>query len=226
MKIQISAYGDQALLIRFDNRIHPQINDQVLSYETAIWELDLAGLVNTIPSYNSLTVIYDPLLISLEKLTNAIEKLSSQNDSQKGRIPALCKIPVCYEDEFAPDIEEVLEYSGLTREKLIGLHSQVRYRVYMLGFVPGFLYLGGLDKRLNCPRKDVPRLEVEAGSVAIGGNQTGIYPLNVPGGWQIIGRSPIKMFDINSPNPFPAKSGDHVQFFPISTQDFWQWKNR
>ena len=212
--------GDQAVSIEFGDGIEPKINRKVLQLFDRFRTRPVPGIKDLIPSYRSLLIQYDPLKLSLEEL-KAIVRLQlpclGQVDSSEGRIVT---IPVRYGGSCGPDLTEVAEYHGLTPAEVIGLHSAVTYRVYMIGFSPGFPFLGGLDPRLHTPRKKSPREKVPAGSVGIADQQTGIYSLDSPGGWRLIGRTPVKLFDLSREEPLLLGAGDRVLFQPITGKEF------
>lgn len=217
--------GDRACLIRFAQRISPETNARVLASLAAIEAARFAWLVDLVPAYASLLVVYDPLQIAAadvrRKLQQALRTptaLASRDlPSDAGR---LVEIPVWYDPAVAPDLEQLAEEKGLTPEALAGLHAAPEYRVYALGFRPGFPFLfpssGVIDDRLAVPRLPAPRPRVAAGSVGIGGRQTGIYPTDGPGGWRIIGQTPLAIFDVTRPQPFLLAVGDRVRFIPTA----------
>ena len=173
-----------------------------------------------IPSYRSLLIQYEPLILSTEKLETSLRQLLpglGEMISPSGRIVT---IPVHYGGSFGPDLSEVAEYHGMTPSEVIALHSAVTYQVYMIGFTPGFPFLGGLDPRLHTPRKKTPREKVPAGSVGLADQQTGIYSLDSPGGWRLIGRTPVKLFDLSREEALFLRAGDRVLFQPITEKEF------
>lgn len=215
--MKVLPYGDQALLVRFQEKIDQTINQKVLMlYELIKRENWVKYLI---PSYQSLTVGIQTDIISLNKAIAIIENIpldtKSQNTSGKHMV-----IPVCYEGVHAPDMPEVEKHTGLNTEDIIDKHAEETYHVYMLGFVAGFPYMGTLPSLLHCPRKSTPRLKVPKGSVGLAGAQTGIYPTEAPGGWQIIGQTPIPLFDPQCLPPNTLNPGDRVSFRPISTDEF------
>lgn len=173
-----------------------------------------------IPGYNSLTFSFDPLATDVPKLIQELENSIKVFQVDKDVLSNRIEIPVCYEGDFCPDMEAVETATGLSRQEIITRHSAQEYPVMMLGFLPGFLYLGDLDATLHCPRKKNPAIEVPAGAVGIGGKQTGVYPIASPGGWQIIGRTPIKLFDPLRKNPILVNPLDTIKFIPISVKEF------
>jgi inhibitor of KinA len=223
----ISPLGDSALLIDFGNKINENINKEVIARARQLKE-SLTAIIEVVPAYSSIALYFD--LVELknqtpknklvyEHLKEAVETLLSQPLPMEEPDERLIKIPVCYNAEFANDIQSVASVNNITVEEVIALHVSKIYRVYMLGFLPGFSYLGELDEKIATPRKPDPQ-PVAAGSVGIAGKQTGIYPLSSPGGWQIIGRTPLKIFDANAEEPALLRAGDRVQFFSITINEF------
>ena len=179
----------------------------------------LLGVGAIIPGYIDLSIHYDTAKISYNDLKESLFQLNE--GSQVQDVGSLVRIPICYEAPFSIDMEWLMEYTELQRDAIVKLHTSTIYQVHMLGFVPGFFYLGGLDARLHCPRKKNPRLKIEAGSVGIAGSQTGVYPLESPGGWQLIGKTPVQIFDKNRrDNPFFVQQGDRVQFYEIDRETY------
>ena len=214
------AYGDEALLVTFGQEINPEINDRVISLSRKIEDTRLAGVTYQIAAYCSLTVGFDPTQISFEQLADDILHLSkvvSRGESVHGMA---YRIPVCYADEFALDMETVSEHSGLSADEIIRMHTAMDFRIYMIGFLPGFAYMGRLPDELHCPRRATPRVQVPAHSVGLAGLQTGIYPSESPGGWQIIGRTPVQIFRPHQDIPFLFNAGDSVRFESISRVAF------
>ncbi len=226
--------GDHSLTIEFGKTIDEKINDVVLSIFNDLHTFPVEGLRDLIPAYSSLTIVYD--LIGLRSKFNATntvyegmvgeitQRLQSINFSTNKKQRQL-EIPVCYDLSVAPDLPFVAEYHRLTKDKVIEFHCSKLYRVYMIGFLPGFAYMGTVHDEIATPRKSSPRKNVAVGSIGIAGNQTGIYPLSSPGGWQLIGQTPQLMFDASQTQPAFLQAGDEVQFYSISLQDFHQMKN-
>jgi len=206
--------GDRALVVEFGDRVDRALNVLVLRLDAAIRAEGLAGIVETVPSFRSLMVHYDPLLTSRARLQAAIEPLLGSGLGAAGEA-RLWHIPVCYEGAFAPDLAEVAERTGLAPAQVVELHSSPRYHVYMLGFLPGFPYLGDVPARLALPRRADPRLRVPAGSVSIATNLSAIYPVESPGGWHLIGTTPIRLVDLARPRPALLTPGDAIVFEPI-----------
>jgi inhibitor of KinA len=212
--------GDSAVVMVFDNKIEEGINKKVHAVAEAIEEAPPEWLVEVVPTYTSVYIYYDPLRASYSEVLKAVEPFLSVEPKEGEK--RIIEVPVAYGGEFGPDIEFVAGYNGLTIEKVIEIHSGPRYRVYMLGFLPGFAYLGGMDERIATPRLEKPRLKVPPGSVGIAGKQTGWYAIESPGGWRLIGRTPLRMFDPSRSPPSRVKAGDYVKFVPISEEKFWE----
>ena len=218
--MQFKPAGDSALVIIFGNEIDERTNKKVHAVARAIEKGSPEWLIEIVPTYTSVYVYYDPLKIGYSEVVEAVKPfLNAEPKEEKARI---VEIPTAYGGEFGPDIEFVAEYNGLSVDDVIEIHSKPLYRVYMLGFTPGFAYLGGMDERIATPRLEKPRLKVPAGSVGIAGKQTGIYPLESPGGWRLIGRTPLKLFDANREPPTLLQPGDYIKFVPISEEEFWE----
>jgi KipI family sensor histidine kinase inhibitor len=224
-EMELTDTGAGVLLAVFGSEISEKTNSTIRSFCARLEEENgngkLEGVTEWVPAYCSVTVYYDPFVVSREILS---EKLRSYADVSGGdtqrKAPVVHEVPVCYEDEYAPDMKNVVSHSGLSREEVIAAHSLPDYLVYMLGFLPGFVYLGGMDPRLDTPRLASPRTKIPAGSVAIGGAQTGIYPVDSPGGWQIIGKTPLTLFDPHRSPPVLFRAGDRIRFVSISAGRF------
>jgi inhibitor of KinA len=227
---RIFSLGDAAITVDFGNVINEAINQKVLNLFYQLRDNPLKGMTEAVPAYSSLTVYYNVFEVSkkIAGSKSVFDFMSAQLEERLNQalpgtnIPAkLITIPVCYEREFAPDIEHLAREKNMAVEELIHIHSSKPYRVYMLGFMPGFSYMGEVDESISFPRKPRP-VTVVAGSVGIAGRQTGIYPLTSPGGWQIIGRTPLKLFDADaSEKAFCLlHPGDTVQFTSISKHEF------
>jgi inhibitor of KinA len=225
---QIFGLGDTALVVDFGNRIDEELNRQVIQYCEQLKTAVIPGTIEIVPAYSSITLYYDPGAITKsvpagttiqawvkEKITTALECEWETTATQERQI----RIPVCYEEEFAPDLALLAARKNLSPEEVIKIHTNHIYRVYMLGFLPGFTYMGKVDEAIAIPRKPQP-VPVQAGSVGIAGRQTGIYPLASPGGWYIIGRTPLKLFDGIRENPVLLEPGDSIAFFSISKDEF------
>lgn len=223
----IHPLSEDAVLIHFGHK------NQNLKVQNAIYQIEcfpFLGLRELVPAYQTLTVYYDPFIVNgafpFEKVKIHLETILKSLNTTTDTSNRFIEIPVCYESEFAPDLIDLAASNNLTVEEAVQLHSSVIYDVMFIGFSPGFPFLSGLDDRLHFPRKMVPRLKVHQGSVGIAGKQTGIYSLDSPGGWQIIGRTPIKLFKIKNEPPTLLKAGDKVKFYPISQKEFHLWEEQ
>jgi KipI family sensor histidine kinase inhibitor len=212
--------GDAALTVEFGNRIAIPLNRKVRALGVALEQAAVPGVVEVVPTYRSLTIYYDPLTLSLSDLRPKVEELLERLEAVPLPEPRLVTIPAVYGGEFGPDLPFVAGHCGLTEEAVIRLHTRPTYHVYMLGFTAGYAYLGGMPKRLTTPRLPSPRLRVPAGSVGIGGNQTGVYPVESPGGWRLIGRTPLTLFDPAWEVPVLIRPGDRVKFVRITPDEF------
>lgn len=235
MKYEIFPLGDGALTVDFGNEISASLNDRVLRIAKTLQGNSFSGLQEIVPAYSSLTIFYDVFTVrksfpdfatAFEAVKNLAEKAISQPQNLSNSKPRFVEIPVCYDAEFALDIDFVAQVNKITTAEIIKIHTNQIYRVFMLGFLPGFPYLGELDERIAAPRKTEPRLRVPRGSVGIAGRQTGIYSLESPGGWQIIGRTPLALFDVQSEPPTLLQIGDELQFNEISRQEFAELENK
>jgi KipI family sensor histidine kinase inhibitor len=215
---QFSPLGDSAIVLSLPARIDPDINARL--HAMADWlRQSNAPITDLVPAYHTLTVFYDACATDFEAMRELLAKAESASANASFATREI-ELPVCYDLSMAPDLPELAAYCRLSIADVIAIHSIANYRVYFLGFKPGFAYLGGLDARLNMPRKATPRLSVPAGAVGIGGEQTAVYPCMTPGGWQIIGRCPTALFDITRSPPSLMQAGDNVRFRAISLDDF------
>jgi inhibitor of KinA len=212
--------GDAALILKAGDDISPGTNAVVRKLLHVIEQEKIEGVIDLLPSYNELMVAFDPLRLDLAEITRRLEILAGDMVHVELPPSRQVSIPVAYGGVYGPDLEEVAGRNGLHPEEVVRIHSSVDYLVYMLGFTPGFCYLGGMDKRIATPRKENPRLKIPAGAVGIAGSQTGIYPLESPGGWQLIGQTPLKMFDPERKNPFLVNQGDALRFEPVSHEQY------
>ncbi|MEM8837251.1 MAG: 5-oxoprolinase subunit PxpB [Pseudomonadota bacterium] len=212
-------YGDQALLVEFGNRVERAVSERILALNEEIAGSGLAGLRETVPAFRSLLVKFDPLETAFNEVAAAIEHLLSKTGSvaAEGRT---FKVPVCYDGDYAPDLDDIAARVSLDREAVIEAHSSVTYHCYMIGFVAGCPYLGDMPEELALPRRTDPRTRIPDRSVAIAMRQTVIYPLVSPGGWHLIGKTPIRIFDLAWPEPALFKPGDRILFDRISASDF------
>ena len=214
MKPKIVPLGDSALLVELGDEIDIQINRRIHALAALIDHSALDGIIETVPAYGTLLIHYDPLVLTYSKINQWVRsKLEQVQDSKPGK-PQRIDVPVKYGGESGPDLDSVASYHNLHVEDVIRIHSERIYTVYMMGFTPGFPYMGKLDDAIVTPRLEVPRTNVPQGSVAIAGFQTGIYPLTSPGGWRLIGHTSLKLFDPQSDHPFLFAPGDEVKFIP------------
>jgi len=218
--------GDTGLIVEFGEGIDPKVNARVRSVAAVVKKTPPEGVIEIIPTYRSLLLIYDPLITLPEKLIRFIEQADTGLGDEDAGVFKRVDIPVCYRREFGPDMETVAKTAGLGIEEVIQRHSAPDYLIYMVGFTPGFPFLGGLDEKLFTPRLKTPRMAVPQGSVGIANNQTGIYPITSPGGWQIIGRTPLTLFAPHRENPFLYQAGDRIRFIPISPEEYTDIKER
>ncbi len=218
MEPKIVPLGDSAVLIQLGEEIDLAINQRVHALSTLIESAPLAGMSETVPAYATLVVHYDPAILTYSEITSWIREQMDRVDASTQSRPRQIEVPVRYGGASGPDLEPVAASKGISPADVIQLHTGRTYRVYMMGFTPGFPYMGTLDEKLRVPRLQTPRTLVKTGTVAIAGDQTGIYPLDSPGGWQLIGWTPLKLFDPSRDEPFLFRPGDEVQF--ISVEDF------
>jgi inhibitor of KinA len=217
---RIRLSGDRALLVEYGDGIDPIVNEKVRAV-TALLKKNLpAGVEAIVPAYRSLSILYDPLVTTPAGLAEILQVLEADFRAAEIAEPKVVRIPVCYGGEFGPDIGVVMEHTGLQEEEIVAIHVSVDYPIYMIGFMPGFCYLGGLDRRLQTPRRKTPRTNLRAGSVGVAESQTGMYPVDSPGGWQIIGQTPLRLFAPARENPFLYEAGDRIRFVPIAEAEF------
>ena len=224
MAVAIRQLGDRGLLVELGDGIDPAVNRRVQRLQQILSRENLWGVVETVPAYCSLLVVYDPLRAAADALARQIRGLCDFDDIDDPEASQrVIEIPVVYGGEAGPDLEAVAAYHKVTGEEIIRLHSGTVYRVYMIGFTPGFPYMGELPQALDTPRRETPRTHIPKGSVAIAQRQTGIYPVVSPGGWQIIGHTPLELFDPCQEKPSLLGMGDEVRFVPITTEEASQW---
>ena len=211
--------GDAAITIEFELRIDPAITTRVLAVADAVRRSNHGGVRDVVESYCAVTVEYDPVRTDVARVIRDLEAAAGRErgGAADGREHT---VPVCYGGDFGPDLAAVAAFAECSEARVIETHGAAVYRVYMLGFLPGFAYMGPVDERIAMPRRESPRLRVPAGSVGIAGRQTGVYPVLAPGGWQLIGRTPVKPFDLERSEPFLLAAGDRVRFEAVSESEY------
>ena len=219
MSVRFLDGGESCLVVELGDAINLTLNRQVRALSLALEQARVKGVLEAVPTYRSLAIYYDPLTIDRDALKAQVLSLHGSLGDQGDQTPRIVEIPTVYGGEYGPDLEFVARHSGLSRDEVVRLHSKPLYHVYMLGFIAGFPYLGDLAERLAVPRLSTPRLKVPAGSVGIGGRQTGVYPIESPGGWRIIGRTPLRLFDPSSEAPTAILPGDKVRFVRIEPHE-------
>jgi len=212
LKFEVKPYGTDAILLSFGDEISLDVHNQVKQLYAELRNYAKKGIRAVIPSYCAVTILFEPAVISSKDVVELSKNIVCNNKSQKYKKYKV-RIPVCYDKHFALDWEVVCDYTGLKWEEVVDLHCRNEYLVYMLGFIPGFLYLGGLNDQIRIPRKSSPRLKTPVGAVGLADNQTGVYPLETPGGWQLIGNAPV---DLVGANTAVVEMGDYLEFFPIT----------
>ena len=218
---RIMPAGDRRLVVEFGNVIDIQTNDRVQQLKKCLREAQIPGVLELQPTFRSLMIYYDPRKISYGDLEKRVRTFDSAATSEGHARKRILKIPCCYGARFGPDLGEMEKYTGLDRDEIIAIHSSVDYRIYMMGFLPGFVYLGGLDPRIEMPRLSSPRIKIPAGAVGIGGNQTGVYPVASPGGWRMIGGTPVEFYDAGREKPILCQAGEYIRFVSISLDDYY-----
>ncbi|MDO5981488.1 5-oxoprolinase subunit PxpB [Flavivirga spongiicola] len=219
-KLTYIPFSERSVLIQWPAIIDENILSDVVLFKEKIKNNNIKGIVELKSAYNSLLIVYDDFFVSFENTISELQKLYSEKKQNTKFTSKQWEIPVCYDDIFAIDLDEMALEKDLSKEFIIELHSKTIYTVYFIGFLPGFMYLGGLNKKLHTPRKSTPRLKMAKGAVAIGGEQTGIYPSDSPGGWNVIGNSPIELFNPKSNIPCFANAGDKIIFKRVSLKEY------
>lgn len=212
--------GDTSLTVEFGNEISEEINTRIRAFNTALKQSSIPGIVETVPTYRSLMIHYNPSVILFEPLVCRLQALLDKMDQIQLPPSDVLEIPVLYGGEMGPDLESVAAYHHLTPDDVIRIHTSSEYLIYMLGFTPGFTYLGGMSSQIATPRLETPRVRIPAGSVGIAGAQTGVYPIESPGGWQLIGRTPVRMYDPQRETPILPQAGQYIQFYAIDQKEY------
>ena len=210
--------GDSALMVVAGDNISVEVNEKVHNMISVIKEQDWPGIKEIVPTYSSFVIHFDPFIFSFDGLITCVADLWDCKEVSGKTKPKTVLIPTLYGSDFGLDIESVSEFTNLPVEEVIRIHSENEYLVYALGFSPGFPYLGGLDSRIHCPRLETPRISVPKGSVAIADSQTGVYPVSSPGGWRLIGQTPVTIFDPDRSHPSIVTPGDYIRFVPIGSE--------
>ena len=226
MKPTISPVGDCAISIDFGQVIDPKINRHIRQIIEQIKDLRLDGIIELVPTYCALLVQYDAMVYSYSDICKILEPtLQESVTDSANELVTIVEIPTVYGGEFGPDLGFVASHNHISEDEVVSIHSGTDYLVYMLGFIPGFTYLGGMDPRIVTPRLSSPRTLIPAGSVGIAGEQTGTYPSDSPGGWQIIGRTPVTMYDMSKKQAALLQAGDYVRYVPIDENEFHRIKS-
>lgn len=212
--------GDSALVMEFGNSINKEINASIAQVVNTLKEEENEGIVDILPTYRSILINYDPGVYTFDQLKNKLDSIEITDRNLENDTVRLVKIPTLYGGEYGPDIKNVADNAGLSEQEVIDIHSGVDYLVYMMGFLPGFTYLGGLDERIATPRLSSPRVKIEPGSVGIAGTQTGMYPIVSPGGWQLIGRTPVKLYDPDRKEPVFINAGDYIRYVSVDEDEY------
>jgi KipI family sensor histidine kinase inhibitor len=216
--------GDRSLLVEVGDEISIEVNRRVRLLYYSLNYRKLTGIIELLPSYTSLLIVFDPLVVSLSAMRTIVDRLVDSPNETGIPEPKTVKIPVVYGGEFGPDLTGVADYHGLSPSDVVRCHTSAVYQVYMIGFTPGYPYMGEVPREIATPRRDTPRTHVPKGSVGIAQKQTGIYPVESPGGWQIIGRTPLTLFDPYATPPALLEAGDIVTFYPIEKEEFETWR--
>jgi len=212
--------GDKAIFVEFGDAIQPELNRRVRHLKLSIEKASIPGIIETVPTYRSLLVYFEPLQINARKLRAMLYSLVQSLVESEIPKPKLIEIPTVYGDEYGPDLEFVATHNGLSTSEVVQIHTGTPYLIYMIGFIPGFPYLGGMSPRIATPRLETPRTKIPAGSVGIAGSQTGIYPAESPGGWRLIGRTPLQLFDPSHEPPALLQVGDYLNFISVTPEEF------
>ncbi len=219
--------GDSAVVIELGQVISESIHHHINSIGSFLEEYSFDGFIEYVPAFATVTVFYDPLLTDYKTVETLLKEMLQEVEEEEDRVAAITvDIPVLYGGNQGPDLSFVAKHAGVSEAEVIDIHTANKYLVYMIGFAPGFPYLGGMNEKIACPRKEIPAANIMAGSVGIAGMQTGIYPIETPGGWQIIGQTPLKLFDANRNPPALIKAGNKLRFVAITEEEFDEMKEK
>nr|WP_077325392.1 5-oxoprolinase subunit PxpB [Virgibacillus siamensis] len=231
MNFTVSPLGDEAVVMEFGEEVSSEKQKLIMAVSSYLDNHPIPGMIAYIPAYTTITIFYNAMEV-LANLTgaNAYDSMLGEIEKMVSRLPEnpeteskIVEIPVCYGGEFGPDLEVVARRNNLREAEVIDIHANGDYMVHMIGFAPGFPFVGGMSEKIATPRKDSPRLQIPAGSVGIASGQTGVYPIETPGGWQLIGRTPVKLFRPDEDIPILLKAGDSIRFYPISEETYNNW---
>ncbi len=220
-KIKYLPSGDKAVVMEFGNEISKDINSKIRNFMRLMDGTKIKGIEELLPTYRSITIMYDPSETGYQELISKLDALAGRTVEGEEEKIRIVEIPTLYGGEFGPDIDFVAGHNNLTADEVIKIHTGTDYLVYMLGFTPGFTYLGGMSKKVATPRLPSPRAKIPAGSVGIAGEQTGMYPSETPGGWQLIGRTPIQLYNPKKEPPVLLNAGDYVRYVSITQQEYY-----
>ena len=212
--------GDKGILIQFEQKISPDISAKIRRLVSRIDEAKNPAVIEVLPAYATVCLVYDPLTMNYEAAKIFLSELLNDQTADEALSSKVFEIPVLYSKETGPDLDFVSQHSGLGIDEIVSIHTSAEYLIYMLGFAPGFPYLGGMDERIAAPRLKVPRQKIIPGSVGIAGSQTGMYPIESPGGWQLIGRTPVKLYDPHRSPPVYYSAGDYIKYRAIDEDEF------
>lgn len=218
--MEILPAGDCALVVEFGEKIEEETNNKVHELSAYLKKRSIKGVRETLPTFRSLMVFYDSSKIDFFRLSKIIRHYKTSDKKHYNRIQRKLIVPCCYGGEYGPDLKNMSELLGIRQEEIIRIHGETDYKIYMLGFLPGFVYLGGLNEKIAVPRLDTPRTKIPARSVGIGGNQTGVYPISSPGGWRLIGRTPIDFYSPESNPPILCKAGEYISFVSVNEAEY------
>ena len=219
--VKFFSAGDHAMVVEFGSIIAENINQKVHALAGWIEEKQIEGVVELLPTFRSLMIYYDCHVVSFERLKRKVSEFDDTKVSAGAEKKKITKVPCCYGARFGSDLHDMEKILGIDKDEIIRIHSSVCYKIYMLGFLPGFVYLGGLDKRIEVPRLSSPRVKINPGSVGIGGNQTGVYPVASPGGWRLIGGTPLDFYDPDREKPILCNAGEYIRFVPIHIDEYY-----